>query len=314
MRRWKKAAGEAPKRLGRPPHGPQVRERVKEELLKMIRFLGWAGWRVFDAVLDLPTRLIQAWLKFLKAEHRRRQRLREQRARKGVKVLYQGVLLGQDSTHVGNTDDGKSWAEVFKDPATLELQVAGDGLPLNAKSQVGHLEALKAEARLPLVHMTDNGSGNVNGLSEAWLKGNQVVHLRSLPHTPQHNGVTERGIGEAKQEGSFGKYRRLQEQRQGVGVFRAILRRISRRPRASRGWKTPQQLQAQLPHWSQRVTRQEFYSTTCDNIQTATVGLSGRAFRLARREAIFRTLEWFGLILRTKGGQQVQALKPDNIS
>jgi len=50
----------------------------------------------------------------------------------------------------------------------------------------------------PLVVMADNGSINRNEHVQRLLEREQVIVLWNLPHTPQHNARTERGIGDLK--------------------------------------------------------------------------------------------------------------------
>ena len=49
--------------------------------------------------------------------------------------------------------------------------------------------------------MSDNGPENENTEVTAWLEQNQVIHLKNLPHTPQHNASCERSHRDLKAGG-----------------------------------------------------------------------------------------------------------------
>ncbi len=78
-------------------------------------------------------------------------------------------------------------------------------------------------------------------------------------------------------------------------LLQAAYTRINRRPRATRGGLSANELEATLPHWRGRVARSRFYKTAKGLIRKETAGKMGRKARTAERRAIFRALARFGL-------------------
>lgn len=305
-----------PHKTGRPPHSQQSLEEAKPRVLAVLQAIGFrTGWSTVKALLqDLPKRVIDAVLKTLKAEHRAEEARRLGQQRVHVKVLASGAVLAQDSTHVGSFHGRKVWAEVAKDAATCEAWAFGDGKPITGTAMLAHLEALKVQGRLPLVLATDNGSAYKEQRVQAWLADHHVIQLFSRPRTPQDNGRVERGIGEGKALAGLGKGILLETRALGAQVLDQALQRLNLLwPRHSKGGLTAAQLKQALPRWHAKVSRRTFYRAACTAIE-AIQAENKRALRRETREAIFRTLEQFGLILRTRGELKKGYVKPDRVS
>jgi len=305
-----------PKKTGRPPHSQQDIEAAKPRVLAVLQTVGFnAGWPTVKALLkDLPKRIIDTLLALLKKEHRIEEARRLRRQRVHVRVLTQGALLAQDSTHVGSFRGRKAWAEVAKDAATCEAWAFGDGRAITGDAMLAHLKALKAQGRLPLVLATDNGSAYKEQRVRAWLAEHQVIQLFSRPRTPQDNGRAERGIGEGKALARLGKGVLLETRALGAQILDQALQRLNYLwHRHSKGGLTAAQLKLTLPSWQAKTSRSRFYKAACKAIRAIKV-VSKRALRKETREAIFRTLEQFGLILRTRGELKNYLLKPDTLS
>jgi transposase InsO family protein len=283
---------------------------------KVLQDLGYGTGRttVKELCEDLPWRVINVLLKLLKAEHRQEEARRIQQQRVHVDVLAQGAVLAQDSTHVGACKGRKAWAEVAKDAATTEAWAFGDGAPITGDAMLAHLRDLKAKGKLPLVLATDNGAAYKEHQVQAWLAKHQVIHLLSRPRTPQDNGRAERGIGEGKRLAGLGKGVLLQNAALGAVILDQALQRLNQRwPRSTKGGLTAAQLKQVLPHWQAKTSRSSFYKAASSAIQAIKADTK-RARRRETREAIFRTLEQFGLILRTRGERKEGYVKPDRIS
>ena len=100
----------------------------------------------------------------------------------------------------------------------------------------------------------------------------------------------------------------------GAQILDQALQRLNQLwPRHSKGGLTAAQLKLTLPSWQAKTTRSRFYKAACKVIQ-GIKAVSKRALRKETREAIFRTLEQFGLILRTRGELKNYLFKPDRVS
>jgi hypothetical protein len=264
---------------------------------------------------DLARRVISPLLKLLKAEHHREREQRLKETRQHVDVLAQGAIDAQDSAHVGSCKGKKVWAEVEKDPATTEGHAFGNGKAITAKAMIHHLEELKAQGKLPLVLATDNGPAYKEKTLQDWLDENQVIHLFSLPHTPQHNATAERCVGEGKRLSGLGTGMTLSTAALGPQRLEEAYQTLNQYwPRTTKGGLTAAQLKQVLPHWQSFTTRSSFYRTAKRAIHDTTAGFKGRTLRKETREAIFRALEKFGLIRRTRGELKRRYVKQDRIS
>lgn len=302
---WRQAAGQPLKRQGRPPATHEERRIALVSVAWLVKRQGWGiGWRCL--VLSLPwvsTRLLQWALARLKARKCRLDRRCREQQRWHHRYTAQGVVLAQDTAHVGSWKGGKVYSEVLLDPATNHGEAAGHGSKPTAITVVGYLQLLKSEGRLPLVHQTDNDAAYCAHQTARWRKENKVIHLRSRPHTPQDNPAVESYIGEVKHSYfTLGEGNYYQAPQQGVYDVAQITDRLNTfHQRLLKGGKTADQLTREVPRWNITVSRDEFYKAACKAIETATLGLKGRQSRTAEREAIFQTLELFGLLVRSRG-------------
>lgn len=315
---WERAAGEPFVRLGRPPHSPAAHARAHAIVDALAQEIGHtAGWRVVEACVELPRRLLEPAVRDLKASHRAQGR--EHRALHRVQhvVRATGTILGQDSTHLGVCAHHGVWAEMHRDWATLWISAGGDGQPVTEAAVLAHLDGLIEEGRLPLVLATDNGAPYWTPRVVAKLTELEVVHLGNRAHVAQDNAATERGIGEAKPEARLGRGVFLDTAIDGVRRMQAACERLNERPRGSRGDLSASELTCRLPAWETFVDRSEFFEAAQAAIQrTVQDDMTKREQRFAERESIFATLECFGLLSRVRGGggRAAQALKPEMIS
>jgi transposase InsO family protein len=178
------------------------------------------------------------------------------------------------------------------------------------------LKALEARGRLPLVWSTDNGSCYCSADVEAWLAERRVVHLRSLPHTPQHNAWVERCHGELKAESGLGRGVVLESVQEAETRLLAARERLDgHRLRSRLGARTAVDVDSTLESWEGAVDRRSFYAAVCSAREQAVLGVIGaRARRRAEREAVFTTLELYGLVTRTRGGAPLPSPKAEGIS
>jgi hypothetical protein len=89
-----------------------------------------------------------------------------------------------------------------------------------------------------------------------------------------------------------------------------VARLNAQRVRPSHGGYTADELDRLLPRADDLVDRARFYDSACAAIERAVQGIThARARQRAEREAIWRTLEEFGLVTRTRGRRPKAALE-----
>lgn len=295
-------------------------------------------------------RRVREVLSALKRRRRRIERRRAEERRVHVTVHARDVLWVQDATHLGRSpepvapvveateghvsspDAGAAWSdvgledpgvssttrlvavqgEVIKDVASTRLLDVRVGRPSTGQDIVAMLEDLRVTRGLPLVYGTDNGSPYVCALVQDWLCAHMVVHLPSLPHTPQHNAFAERAIGELKQDSGLGKGVVLRDDDEARARVERSRCRIDARPRASRGGLTAAELDESLPPWDRAVSREAFWREACAAIEQGLMSAaSKRERRMRTREAVLATMERFGLATRTRGEARRLAVKAE---
>jgi len=315
---WKRR-GASPVGPGRPRYTPQERWRTLRAVARQWKTDGPStGWReICDQRPELKTRLVQTSLRTIKARHRARVARRQAAQRVHVEVVYRDVLHSQDATHLGRCAGTAVWAEVIKEVATcktLDLVV----LPRATRSEdvIELLEGLLRAGRLPLVWATDNGSPYTSEAVTAWLAEHWVVHLLSLPHTPQHNPWVERSHGELKAESGLGKGVVLSNVEEAEQRAQAARQRLDEyRLRARLGARTAAQIDRSLPSWEGVLDRRTVYDAVCRAREHALLGVHGaRARRKAEREATWQILESYGLVRRTRGGAPLPSREAEGIS
>lgn len=309
LRNWREEAKQgAPKRrMGRPGHTHDDHRQAMWKVGREWRRQGYPGWRAVTAGLtkSVPVRLVQLYVKRFKhsREQRRRARILFHQVR--VEVLTRDVIWGQDATHVGRELDKSTAIEsqVIRDRGSLSV------IGLHTDKTADHMDVialLKTTALnrdgYPLVYGRDNGSIYHHAEVLAHLESEQVIVLRSLPRTPQHNGATECAIRELKQVSGLGKGCKLQITDAKSEMEAAAAALNKNRPRSSKDLKTAAELDEKLAR-PETTERARFYKVCRLRMAAALLGQkSVRAGRLAEREEVFRTLEEFGFIKRTRGG------------
>lgn len=312
VRNWRKRTRpEDFPRLGRPAHDERAHSmafwRVGREYLRQ----GRCGWLAVSTALNgaVPDRLIQHYVRLFKACENRHKQRRIISRRIRVEVLAKNALWVQDSAQMGREPSGeKIESQIIKDRGSLVTVGISTGGPTRTEDVLELLDRLKHTRELPLVLASDNGSPFVADAVEEYLKREKVIHLRSLPCTPEHNGSAEVGIGEIKRCSKLGRGVIVQRQLAHAAVVRAAVTLNTNRVRLSKGLKTGAQLDEVLPVGYNQVKRDRFYDECSKSIKEAQQRTLGkRAKRMAEREAIYNTMEQFGLVKRYRGGSQAPA-------
>ena len=306
-------------RPGRPPHGESARKRALFACARMLRRQGYAAGAdaVFRALpKPQPLRLVRLAVKALKQRHQERRARGQLDHRVTMTVQAKDALWGLDATHLGRERGAEVQGQAVKVLGSLRIAALSSGPAVTARDALAILKAAHStRGTLPLVLVTDNGSPYVAQEVADYLRDHRVIHLRNLPHTPQHNGCTERAMRDLKYDTGLGKGAETDPLRALIALERSRRQLDEHRLRQSIGWKTAKDYDHAMPSWYARVSRDRFYEAAQQAIETAVHGLSNaRERRRAEREAILATLEDFELITRTRGGRPLPRSKPARVS
>ena len=304
---WKRMAMTPPRAMGRPR--PDV-SSVRACLCAVRRVMrvedfgigGERAWRMLEQ--RYPLRLVRSCVKTWKARDCALARRRFAARRVSLQVDVRDAAWTIDGTQVGRDDQGRKQAlELGRELRSLGYLPAEVGGPRCGVDVIAVLEAgRRARGCLPLVVISDNGTENVNAEVAAYLRGHRIVHMRSAPYVPQHNGWAERGVREVKEamRCSAGVVS-MRAELQGLADA-AIVRLNETRLRGSRGWQTSAEITAAELPAEVLVDRKVFYAAACSAAEEAMRDRkTGRARRMAERSAILQTMERFFLIRLTRG-------------
>jgi len=261
----------------------------------------------------VPVRLVRHAVKVIKWLRRRAKRRRRRWLRLHLSVHYRDALWSMDGTHLGRMEGAPVEGLVVRDVATTALRGVSVGGPVTAADVCLMLELTRRErGGLPLVLLSDNGSEFTARETQEYLRRHGVVHILSLPRTPQHNAWAERAVRELKDRTGLGKgvsIDSVEDVAMALGVARMAL---DRKPRPSRGGSSARALDATMPQWETRIDRERFYEEVRRAvIQAAQRHETARARRRAVREAIYATLDKYGLITQTRGGRRIRRVKSE---
>ena len=318
VRGWKARAAKPRRRPGRPGRSRAQRREAFERVAQEAARRGKApGWRTASGALGIPVRLAQETVRTFKRLQRRRAREGEMARRVSVKVHYRDVFWAEDGAQFGRVRGRPFLAEVLRDVATMKTLAVTTGPAPSGDDITALLHCMKEDrGTLPLVLGVDNGAAQKSNDVSQYCAREQVVLLRNHPRTPQHNAFVERAIRELKEESGLSADAVLRSEAEGTRRLQEAWRRLDHlheRPR--HGYRTAATVDAALQGWYDRVDRARFYETARAAIEEAVSACTTpRARRLAEREAIFRTLEDFGLVSRTRGGLPIPRSGPATIS
>ena len=307
------ASGSPLPKMGRKPHGPAAHERAAGLVAEQRGVQGsTAGWRPIEKALEgldiaVPTKLIQRELSRQKAEDRRRDRERRETHREGHEVCAKNVIWCEDETALGHAPSGELHGEVVRDVGSSKTLRATVGAPTNAQDVITGIEEVARERGVhPLVWQSDNGPPYVAEKVEAHLALHFITTLRSRTYTSTDNPAAEHGIGELKAESGLDAPFEVEGADAARRRLEAARRRLDDgRLRASRGWKTATRCDADLPEAESLVSRAVFYEAARSAVAAAVLGIEApRARRKAERDAIWKTLETFGLARRHVGARR----------
>jgi hypothetical protein len=310
LREWKKLflkpESERPK-MGRPRASEAQRASLRTAIVAVQDEHNWLlSGRGVHRLIKTRTSLyrVQEIVQALRAERVRRLREQAEMRRLHVHAHARDVLWSLDGTHLGRDARARETrAEMVRDVSSTKTLGARIGPAPSAEDVVALLDRIVLETdALPLAIASDNGPENRAAL-EGWCKAHEVLHLWSLPRTPQHNPWVEHGNAELKAQTGLGKGRRIQSISEVAMLVLGALDHIDGSiPRVTRGNKTAREAYRDLPAAQAVVNRTALYREAHCAIAEAVQGCrSARERRLAERRAILATLERHGVITQTRG-------------
>lgn len=248
-------------------------------------------------------RLIRKYVTAIK-ERRRIRKLQEIKLNQvRVEVKSVDVIWTQDGTHLGRKNRKAIESQVIKDRGSKKIIGALTGLTANGKEIVQTLDLLKKRRGLPLVWMTDNGSAYCNKEVREYVEQEKIVHLCSLPRTPQHNGAAEVMMRELKNDCMLGKKTILDcEEDAHVRLVNSIEKINKNRRRMSLLFKTSEEIDEEMKVHGKKVDRALFYEEYCTVLKSVVHVRSKRENRMKERELVMCLLEKYGMISRKGNG------------
>ena len=300
LRTWKAHCEKEIKRPGPKPKRPEFRELLI--IAREWQRQAYPGSKVIEKALpSLRVRLIRDVIRELKLKKNKRYRRIRQKNRKTVLVKAPGLITAMDAATI--KEHGGDFI-VHRDRASLSTNVNRcEGRHHHSSDVLVTLETMKNENKLPLVLQTDNGSPFCSREVKAYLKQNQVIHLKSLPHVPQHNGSGENAVGNLKCVVSAG-----------LSPEVSCTALNNNRLRAKLGFKTPHEVEKMFSMQCKENIRTQFYNDVSSAINESQLGTkTAYEKRKREREAILATLEKHSFITIIRG-PSTRFQKPEDIT
>lgn len=272
--------------MGRPSHSQEILEEAKKLVFKEMKKLGTPGWRPIAAILkgQVSVRLVQRYVREYKFIQR------QKRVPKRMEVIGKNVIWTMDGAITN--EDGKIENQVIKDRGTRCW--VGHKRTLKASKAQDVVDALKESFKKngkPLVLSTDNGAANTNKVVSLFLRKNKIIHLKSLPRTPQHNGSVEVGIKELREIMGNGQI-----------ILKEAMDVANARPRKyGRNWLIPLCVfeNEDVPY---NKNERDLFFKSCDeklsNLKIKSMGF--REKRMKERDLVFEELAKRGFVTKWK--------------
>ena len=239
---------------------------------------------------------INARRKLRKLEHIKLNQVR-------VEVKAANVIWTQDGTHLGRKNRKAIETQIIKDRGSKKILCAFTGEPATGSEVVKGLELLKQQRGLPLVWMTDNGAAYCNKAVKEFVEREKIVHVRSLPRTPQHNGAAEVMMREIKNDCMLGKKTVLLSQESAhAHLVESIIKINKHRRRMSMSFKSSDEMDEEMLMNAKKIDRETFYNEYRTQLSLDLNVHNAREKRMREREIVMCLLEKHEMILRKRSG------------
>lgn len=272
--------------MGRPSHSRETLEQSRMLVFDEMKKLGAPGWRPIAVLLKgkVSVRIVQEFV----AEYKFIQR--QKKTSKRMDVVGKNVIWTMDGAITKENE--KIENQVIKDRGTKCW--VGYKKTARASNAADVIETLKTsfdKNGKPLVLSTDNGAAYTNKKVCSFLRDLKIIHLRSLPRTPQHNGSVEVGIKELRE---------IMENNQ--IILKEAMKVANARPRKyGKNWHMPLCTFENTDVPYNKFDRELFFKT-CDeklsNLKMKSMGFRER--RMRERELVFEELARKGFVTEWK--------------
>ncbi|MFA5583957.1 MAG: transposase family protein [Bacteriovoracaceae bacterium] len=287
LRNWRNLAKKDVPKMGRPSYSDEFLENAKKTVYEEMKRQGAPGWRPIAFALKgkVPVRLIQKFV----TEYKNELKINK-RGLTRVQVNGKNIIWSMDGA-------------ITKEKEKIENQVIKDrgtrcwvGIKSSKKASCSQdvVDALTESFKnkgIPLVLSTDNGSAQSNKEVSELLEHHKVIHLKSLPRTPQHNGAVEVGIKELREIMRSGQ----------TNLKTAMNISNNRLKIYGNKWSTPSLFfeNADMPY---NKNDHDLFYFECSRrlMDLRKEPLSFRQMRLKEREIIFEELEKRGFVTKWK--------------
>lgn len=286
IRNWCIQAKKDVPKMGRPSHSLEKLKEACELVFTEMRLQGSPGWRPISAALKgkVSVRLVQKFVAEFKLEERRK------RNPKTMEVTGKNIIWSMDGAVT--KEESKSENQVIKDRGS-KCWVGLKACPKASKA-IDVIAAINESTKLngyPLVLATDNGAAYVNKEVRRHLRKLKIIHLRSLPRTPQHNGAVEVGIRELRE---------IMRNKQ-VKLKDAMIVANARLRKYGNNWKNSQSVFENGVMLYNERERELFYKACTKQLSAlAKQPLNLKEKRMKERELVFEELQKRGLVTKWK--------------
>jgi len=289
LNNWTRRAQQEQKKVGRPGYRKEQKFNALLKVGREWKKQGCCGWRPVKAALrkEVPTRLLQETVAQLKLLQNKKQQARIQKNRLSVRVRYKNIYWSQDGAKFNRRRH-----QVIKDRGSFKILSVKTNKHETGEAIIAQLDRLKSSRGLPLVLGTDNGSMYMCIEVQEYFKKNKIIHLRSLPRTPQHNGAVECAIRELKEVARLNS----------CSLKQSSKKLNKNRLRASFLFKSATEMDDKMEGMYTENNREAFYGSCVASIKKCCAYIKDtRSKRMMERKTILATLENFGFIEINRG-------------
>ena len=151
--------------------------------------------------------------------------------------------------------------------------------------------------------MTDNGAAYCNNEVKEFVEREKIIHVRSMPRTPQHNGAAEVMMREIKTDCMLGKKTVLDcEIKAHERLVNSILKINTNRKRSTLSFKSSSEIDDEMSVHGKKIDRALFYDEYKDDLKKLVNVKNVREKKMQERELVMCLLEKHEMIKRKRSG------------